>query len=221
MTARFHAHDSRLFQTDAALISGRLIDSRKQIGNENDSFVAFHFLSEGEASAAHLCVPKGALIGTLLPAMNFDPPEDHPGEPEFCYSDVLLNDFSDVNDDVGTIHGVTKGHFATLLDWQPRINPSVTVLVGIVAPGPLWNRTEVKQIDALPRLAKALQQHGYNAIAIRCKAGDDAEFVDCARFAEEMKRSAGLPIFHLSTKARTIANTPFSMTIRDESLCKP
>jgi hypothetical protein len=119
----------------------------------------------------------GAALGCVTPAMNFDPPEDHPNEPEFEYVDILINDFSDLNDDVGTLHGVRAGsHLRQQLEWQPKTNPEVTRSIAIVAPGPC-HRTEVKEKGAIGKLSLALTERGYDAIAIRCKAGDDAEFM--------------------------------------------
>jgi hypothetical protein len=180
---------------------------------ELDKFVAFNFLSVEQAAAIRGRWRSSAGIGCLLPAENFDPPEDHAGETEFEYADILVNDFSDVNDDVGTLYGVRSGHFRCLLDWQPKVNSEVTRLMAIVAPGD-WYRTEVKEARAIRELSTALAGRGYDAIALRCKAGDDAEFRLCVDLAAAMHEWTALPIAHLAQSPRDIRNSPFCMTIR-------
>jgi hypothetical protein len=208
---------NRLFPTSTALIASRLSPDGRRLGEEGDSFVAVPFLATTEVDSLRAYAPKGVGGGTLLPALNFDPPEDHSDGAEFTYSDVLLNDFSAIHGDIGTLRGVAEGHFPTLLGWQPRIDPKTTVLVAIVAPGESLKRTEVKETAALPALAEALARAGYDAVAIRCKGGDDAEFADCITFAEQMTKATSLPILHVARTPRHIHGTPFSMTIRDES----
>jgi hypothetical protein len=207
---------SRLFSTTTSLIAPRFMHiGAARVGTPSDAFVAFPFLAESEAIEARTRIPDDARLGSVLPVGCFDPLEDHPGEPEFRYSDVLLNDFTGLNDDVGTLEGVTSGDFSRLIGWQPQIDHESTVLLAIVAPG-RWNRTEVKDTQALTLLATTLVSYGYDAITIRGESGDDEEFDDCCQFAEVMTNASGLPIFYLSRRSRPIVETPFAMTIRED-----
>jgi hypothetical protein len=71
---------------------------------------------------------------------------------------------------------------------------------------------------ALDLVAKKFARSGYNAMALRCKAGDDAEFAECVRYAALMAQAARLPMLHVSRSARSVEGTPFAMTIREASL---
>ena len=178
-----------------------------------DAFVAFTHLPPELAITLRSRLPSGTALGCVLPAENFDPPGDHPDEPEFQYVDVLLNDFSNVNDDVGTLYGVRSGHFRQLLGWQPTVNPKVTRSLAIVAPGG-WRRTDVLEEEAIRELSIALTKRGYDAIALRCKAGDDSEFGRCIDIATAMHQWTSLPIAHLAKEQRNMEGSPFCMTIR-------
>jgi len=168
------------FRTREALIATHsrapFEDIPESLLHESLSFVAVPFLAESDAMLLKQRLPPNVSMAAVLPAENFDPPEDHPIEQEFTWAAVLINDFGGVNDDVGTTDGITRGHLRTLLAWQPRVDRERTSLIAIIAPGP-WNRTEVAEPDSLPFLSAALVAAGYDAIAIRCKAGDDSEFV--------------------------------------------
>lgn len=180
--------------------------------SESNAFVAISYLSAEHVSTLRRLIAKSAKVATLLPATNFDPPGDHPSGADFTWIDLLLNDFDDANYDVGTIAGVKSSPFQTQLEWQPRVDPKQTALVAIVEPGP-WNRTTVGESGVLPLLAEYLAASRYDAIAIRAKAGDDAEFHDMAGYASELKASSGLPIFHVSRVRRDISGTPFALHV--------
>jgi hypothetical protein len=71
----------------------------------------------------------------------------------------------------------------------------------------------VKERDAIRELVLALAERGYDAIAIRCKAGDDEEFRHCTAVATEMQKWTANPIAHLARESRDTDGTPFCMTI--------
>jgi hypothetical protein len=135
--------------TSSALIAPMLHSAAglQALWTDRESFVAFPYLSLDVAIAIRPRLFPGAGLGCVIPAMNFDPPEDRPNEPEFGYVDILINDFSDLNDDIGTLSGVSTGsHLRQQLEWQPKINTEVTHSLAIVAPGPLaQNRGEGKR----------------------------------------------------------------------------
>lgn len=112
------------------------------------------------------------------------------------------------------VAGASHGHFKTLLDWQPKVDKRVTRLVAIIAPGP-WNRTAVEDSNALLTIASALKASGYDAIAIRCKAGDDAEFIEACSYAEDLGTRSQLPIYYVSQTARSVEGTAFSMRVTE------
>jgi hypothetical protein len=88
--------------TSSALIAPMLHSAAglQALWTDRESFVAFPYLSLDVAIAIRPRLFPGAGLGCVIPAMNFDPPEDRPNEPEFGYVDILINDFSDLNDDI-------------------------------------------------------------------------------------------------------------------------
>ncbi len=189
-------------------------DLPKVIGSIADSFIGFPSLDETDVPKLTPHVPPNALIAALVHAENFDPAEDHPPNPDFGWTSILLDDFRDINDDLGTLSGVTNSHFQTQLSWRPRVDPKRTAKVAIVAPGP-WNRTTIRESSALPALSRAIAESGYDAVAIACKAADDREFEVVVQYAEEIKREAGLPLLFISRWPRNIERTPFTMMVRE------
>jgi hypothetical protein len=183
------------------------------IGEPDDSFIAFTLLSGEEAPLVRLHLPQDTEPAVLLPAGNFDPPEDHPAEPEFTWAPILLNDFSDINDDVGTEAGVSHGDFNRLLQWQPTIDSTKTQLIAIIAPGP-FRRTKVVESGSIPILGQKLIDYGYSAVGVRCKAGSNEEFADATSYATRLAETSGLTILHVACEGRDISGTPFSLSIR-------
>jgi hypothetical protein len=187
----------------------------EKIGEPDDSFVAFPFLDdEMAAQSIRRNLARNTDLAVYLPAENFDPPEDHPPASEFNWAPILVNDFSDVNDDIGTLAGVLDGHFSRLLQWQPRVDKAKTQLIAIVAPGP-WNRTKVLEGNSTPILGQKLVEYGYSAVGIRCKAGSDDEFADALSYAVRLAEASGLTLLHVGREARDIGGTPFSLTVRE------
>lgn len=184
------------------------------IGRPDDSFVAFPFLDEPEALAIRRSLSRETELAVYLPAENFDPPEDHPLCPEFNWAPILVNDFSDINDDVGTEVGASRGDFTRLLQWQPPIDSIKTQLIAIVSPGPS-RRTTVAEITSLPILGRRLREYGYSAVGIRCKSGSDEEFADAACYAEHLSKTTDLALLHVAREGRDIDGTPFSLSVRE------
>jgi hypothetical protein len=183
------------------------------IGAPDDSFVAFTLLSEVEVPRVGQLLPPDSEAAVLLPCLNFDPPEDHPAEPDFTWAPILLNDFSDVDGDVGTEAGL-YGDFSRLLQWQPPIDSSKTRLIAIVEPGP-FNRTQVAESSSTPILAQMLVEHGYCAVGIRCKSGSDDEFAEAASYAARLSEISGLTILHVARESRRVRGTSFSISVRE------
>jgi hypothetical protein len=186
----------------------------ERIGLSGDSFVAFPFLSAVDVPVLKRHVSSGTLVAACLSAFNFDPIEDHPEEPDFLWTSILLEDFSDINDDLGMVAGVRGGHFQTLLSWRPRVDPKQTASIAMVAPGS-WNRTIVHEGKAIPALAHALAKRDYDGIAVRCKAGDDREFDSVIQFAEVIRHEVELQVLVVAEKVRSIEATPFSLMVRE------
>jgi hypothetical protein len=183
------------------------------LGRADDSFVAFSLLSEEEAPLFRRCLGPDTDFAVLLPALNFDPPEDHTAEPDFAWAPILINDFSDINEDIGTTACVTHGDFDRLLRWQPPVDITKTSLIAIVAPGP-FNRTKVAENSSLPILGQKLMERGYGAVGIYCKSGSDEEFVDATSYAACLAETSGLPILHVARNERDIGGTSFSVSVR-------
>jgi hypothetical protein len=186
----------------------------ERVGGPDDSFVAFPFLAEMEAQHVRKILARHTDLAVYLPAGNFDPPEDHPADPEFTWSPILVNDFSDVNDDIGTYDGVSHGDFCRLLQWQPHVDNTKTHLIAIVAPGPL-HKTTVAESSSLSILGTMLVENGYDAVAIRCKSGSEEEFVDAASYASRLAETSGLVPLHMAREGRDITGTPFRLSIRE------
>ncbi len=171
-------------------------------------FVAIRNLTMDQAALLQANLPTGVQIAVWQPAENFDRPEDRPVEFEFAYAPIVLGDFSDLNDDLGTVAGVTHG-LLPLLEWQPHVDKSRTTLIAVVAPGDAWDRTEVKEPASVPLLAEALKRSGYDAIAIKCKAEDEAEFGAVVTLAEEISRVVNLPMLLVSKVRRPLGSVFF------------
>jgi hypothetical protein len=193
----------------------RVIVLPASAASADNAFVAFPHAGPNELPTLATLVSESTKVAAILPALNFDPPEDHPSEAEFTWTDLLLNDFGDINDDIGTVAGVSGVHFRRLLKWQPRVDPERTALVAIVEPGP-YERTSFLEPASLPILGEALVDSCYNAIAIRSKAGTDAEFHDVASYAENLGNVTGLPILHVSRLPRDIVGTSFTLAALEE-----
>jgi hypothetical protein len=185
------------------------------IGRQDDSFVAFPYLfDENDAQLVRDHLAPNTELAAYLSHWHFDPPQDHPPGPEFTWSPILVNDFSDVNDDVGTCAGVSEGHFSSLVQWQPQVDNTKTRLIAIVAPGP-FGRTLVAESDSLPVLGQKLVDAGYSAVGIHCKAGGDEEFADAASYATRLEEASGLVPLHVAREERDISGTPFRLSIRE------
>src|SRR5579863_6186295 len=120
-----------IFRTARAAIAyyGRPFAKLDQtLGNDADSFMAFSLLDEREAPEFRRCLPHDTDLAVRIPAGNFDPPEDHPADPDFTWAPVLINDFSDINGDVGTVAGIS-GDFSRLVEWAPRVDKTKTNLI--------------------------------------------------------------------------------------------
>lgn len=206
----------RTVRAAIATFRTRPVPGLSMIGRPDDSFIAFPFLDEPEAPAIRQCLSRKTELAVYLPAQNFDPPEDHPPYPEFNWAPILVNDFSDVNDDIGTVAGVQDGHFNTLVQWQPPVEKDKTQLIAIVAPGP-WNRTRVGERDSIPILGRKLVEYGYSAVGIRCKAGSEYEFADAVSYAASLAEDSGLTLLHVAREARDIGGSPFRLSIRELS----
>ena len=63
----------------------------------------------------------------------------------------------------------------------------------------------ISEPDALRRLAESLVKSGYDAIAIRANAEDDAEFHDVSGYAVDLQRVSGPPIMHVSKNLRDLS----------------
>jgi hypothetical protein len=184
------------------------------IGKPDDCFVAFSHLQEEEAPVVRQHLARDTELAALLPAGNFDPLEDHPMDPDFTWVPILINDFSDILDDVGTEAGVSDGGFSRLVRWQPPIDNTKTQLIAIVAPGP-FNRTKVAESTSIPILGRKLIEYGYGAVGIRCKSGSDEEFADTLSYAAQLSDASGLAILHVAREGRDISGTPFSLSVRE------
>ena len=194
------------FRTERAAIAfycRPFSDLKSTVGRPDDSFVAFSFLSKEEAPLARRHLGHDTEPAVLLPAGNFDPPEDHSSEPEFTWAPIVVNDFSEMSDDIGTKAGV-EGAFGRLLQWQPPIDRTKTQLIAIVAPGP-FSRTKLAESASIPILGEKLIEHGYSAVGIRCKSGSDEEFADTVSYARRLSETSGLAVLHVAREERILA----------------
>ncbi|MGZ3499422.1 MAG: hypothetical protein ACXWNK_09180 [Vulcanimicrobiaceae bacterium] len=180
-------------------------------GSPDDDLVSIEYVLEPlEVQAAAQRLHPGARLGGVLSAWNFDPPEDHPEEPEFQYLDAVIYDFRGINDDLDTLEGVRGEHFNRLLTWQPRIDPAKTALFAHVTPGPLlevlW-----RDRDAAARLAATFDANGYDAVILSGHKHDHAEITILTDFAAEMADAVGRPLI-LATPSRLVTvPQPFAM----------
>jgi hypothetical protein len=152
-------------------------------------------------------------LGSILFAMNFDPPEDHPQGFDFTWVSALVNDFRGINDDLDTLEGLGGDHFNTLLEWQPRVDPSTTASLAWVRPGPP-DAVAFRDPDAAPRLAQILTKHGYNGIILSGDRDDDLEMETLTAFANGMQRGTSTPLTIARRRRPGILTPPFSMQFR-------
>ena len=169
-------------------------------------------LEPSDVEAATRLLRPGATLGGMLSAWNFDPPEDHPEEPEFQYLDAVVYDFHGINDDLDTLEGIRGDHFTRLLEWQPRIDPARTALFALVTPGPQY---EVGWRDrgAATRLAATFDAKGYDAVILAAHHDDATEVAVLTAFVVEMHAAVELPLFIATPSRLATIPKPFAINL--------
>ena len=179
----------------------------------DDAFVAFESVRVRNASGASVDLPPRVLLGAILSAWHFDPTDDHPRDPEFTWASVLVNDFRDINDNLATVGGIDGEHFATLLEWQPRIDPTITALLAWVQPGPLGVIAH-HYTAAASKLAVILEAHGYNGVVLSGFHESDEETEVVCAYADGLRANRNLVLMLARESEMDVLPAPFDAQLR-------
>jgi hypothetical protein len=169
----------------------------KQLATTNYAFVAVPGLTEEDAEKLRFKSSPSTHVGTIVSAMNFDPPYSHPREPQYGWVSVLLNDFRDDDDKKVLDERFVFGEFEGKLRWQPKVDAKKTTLVAVVRVGEGSISTDPNGAIGLT-LGKVLQNFGYKGLALEYSTSEMPGAYAAKLIAHQVQRSTDVTLLSIS-----------------------